>query len=157
MRDWTVRPATLDDATTLAAVIRAAFEEHRGRLDPPSDAHGESADTVQRKLTTAHAAVAETTSGVIGCVFFEEEPGRAYISRLSVLPAERGRGVARELMDFAEAWARERGLSLAYLGVRVVLKEQQAYYARRGYVMVGKAAHAGYAAATYLIMEKALA
>ena len=156
MNPWTIREATDDDAPALAHVIQAAFDEFRGRLDPPSGAHGESSDSIRRKLTTAKAAVAERDETLLGCVFFEPEPGRIYVSRLSVLPAERRRGVGHALMDFAENWARGQGLERAYLGVRIVLQGQQAYYARRGYRVVGEAAHPGYASATYLLMEKDL-
>jgi hypothetical protein len=37
-----------------------------------------------------------------------------------------------------------------------VLVEQQAYYARREYQIVGEARHPGFAEATYLLMEKML-
>jgi predicted N-acetyltransferase YhbS len=156
MNHWTIRAATDDDAPALASVIHAAFEEYLGRLDPPSGAHAETTDSIRRKLATAKAAVAEMGSGIIGCVFFEVEPGRIYVSRLSVLPGKRKRGVGQALMDFAEAWARGQGIDRANLGVRIVLQGQQAYYTRRGYLVVGEAAHPGYGSATYLLMEKDL-
>jgi predicted N-acetyltransferase YhbS len=156
MSTWTIREATPSDIPSLLKVIHAAFEEYRGRLDPPSGAHAETVDSLRRKLSTARVAIAEIEGKIVGCVFLKSEPGRVYISRLSVLPNERCRGIGSALMDFAEAWARREGLERAYLGVRIVLTEQQAYYTRRGYRGIGEARHEGFAEPTYLLMEKML-
>lgn len=151
-----LREATARDLPAMVDVIRRAFEEYRGRLDPPSSAHAETEEVLGRKLATARAAVIERDTRIVGCIFFREEPDRIYLSRLAVLPEFRRQGLGDALLAFAEEWARGRGLSRAYLGVRIVLHAQQNYYARRGYQVVGEAAHPGFTAPTYLIMEKTL-
>jgi ribosomal protein S18 acetylase RimI-like enzyme len=45
----------------------------------------------------------------------------------------RRRGVGRRLVDGAEAWARERGLSSMRLRSRVTRVEAHAFYRRLGY------------------------
>jgi predicted N-acetyltransferase YhbS len=156
MSTWTIREATTNDIPALLHVIHTAFQEYRGQLDPPSGAHAETIESLRDKLATAKVAIAESAGKIVGCVFFKSEPGRVYISRLSVLPNERRRGIGSALMDFAEEWARREELERAYLGVRIVLTEQQSYYARRGYRVIGEARHPGFAEPTYLLMEKTL-
>ena len=62
MGDWLLRDASEADAETLAAVIRTAFAEYRGRLDPPSGALAETADSV----SVASRSTRTTSSCVVG-------------------------------------------------------------------------------------------
>ncbi len=39
-----LREAITEDVPALVAVIHAGFEEYRGRLDPPSGAHGDAGE-----------------------------------------------------------------------------------------------------------------
>src|SRR4051812_5376953 len=55
---WQLREATEADAGTLAALVREAFEEYRGRLDPPSGAHAETPQAVRDRLHSARAVLA---------------------------------------------------------------------------------------------------
>jgi ribosomal protein S18 acetylase RimI-like enzyme len=149
-----VRAARFDDAPMLAALLRAAFEEYRGRLDPPSGALAETEASIRSKLTAAAALIAEVDGMVAGCVFVERQPGRLYLSRLSVLPAHRRRGVGRALIAAVEALARALGLPCVRLDVRLALTQQRAYYDRLGYRQVGLGTHAGYPAPTFATLER---
>jgi hypothetical protein len=53
----TLREAGSDDAHVLLRLMRAAFEEYEGVLDPPSGAHQETIDTVRRRLARGAAVV----------------------------------------------------------------------------------------------------
>jgi ribosomal protein S18 acetylase RimI-like enzyme len=153
---WQLREATEADAESLAALVREAFEEYRGRLDPPSGAHGETPEGVRDRLRSVRAALALASEGPAGCVFYETEEGRVYLSRLAVRPAYRGRGLGRTLIEYVEGRARAVGLRCVRLGVRIALARQRAYYERLGYRPVEARAHAGYPEPTYLLMEKPL-
>ena len=61
-----IREASLEDAPALSTVILAAFEEYRGRLDPPSGAHDQTIQAVRQKMTTAHAVVASVDHEMMG-------------------------------------------------------------------------------------------
>ena len=52
-----LRPAITDDVPALLAVIHAAYED-RGRLDPPSGAHGETASSLRSLLAAEEAFIA---------------------------------------------------------------------------------------------------
>jgi predicted N-acetyltransferase YhbS len=151
-----IRAATEADVPALLAVLHAAFEEYRGRLDPPSSTHAETEASLRRKLATTHAAIAIMDGAAAGCVFHEDQPGRAYLSRLAVLPAHRGRGLGDALLRFAEERARASGRSRACLSVRLALPSRQKYYQRRGYRLVGQTMPADDSTPTYVLFEKEL-
>jgi ribosomal protein S18 acetylase RimI-like enzyme len=155
--DWLLREAGEADAEAVAAVIRAAFEEYRGRLDPPSGALAETAETVRAKMQTARAVLALISEAPVGCAFLRSEEGRLYLFRLAVLPGHRGRGLGRALLAHAEERARALGLPRVRLGVRAVLDRQIAFYEGLGYCRVGAEAHPGYARPTYLLLERPVA
>ena len=144
------------EAPLITSLIQAAFEEYRGQLDPPSSAHEETVAAVRQKLQTARAVLALVGGLPVGCVLYEVNPDHLYFFRLAVLPAYRRQGLARALIDFVEARARERGLQRVRLGVRVALPRQRAYYERLDYRLVEERTHTGYGQPTYVILEKDL-
>jgi len=146
-----LREAGAVDAEVLARLLREAFEEFRGQLDPPSSAHGKTAEAVLRELEGGGALLAEVEGAPVGCVFFHPREDHLYVDRLAVLPSHRGAGVARVLMDAAEA----RAEGPVRLSVRCALTEQQAYYARRGYNFHAYGTHAGYTQPTFVVLQKA--
>ena len=151
----TLREATTSDVPTLLALVHAAFEQYRDRLDPPSGAHHETAATLQAALQAGGAVLACVAGEPVGCVFYHRERDHAYVGRLSVLPALRRRGVGQALTD-DERRARAMGVSRVRLGVRMALPRLRAYYERCGYRVVREARHAGYETPTYVVMEKDL-
>ena len=156
MDGWLLREASEADAETVAALLRAAFEEYRGKLDPPSGAHNETAELVREKLEYSRAVLALAGEVPAGCVFYETPEGYTYFSRLAVLPAYRRRGLARALIEYVEEQARALGRPRVRLGVRLALPRQRTYYERLGYRAIHALTHAGYTEPTYLMLEKQL-
>lgn len=152
----TLREAVPEDAPVLAALVREAFEEYRGRLDPPSSAHDKSVETVTRELKDGGAFLASTGSQSLGCVFFHPRVDHVYLDRLAVLPPFRGRGVARLLIEAVETRARQLGHTRVRLSVRLALEDHHVYYGRLGYQHHGYGTHEGYATPTFVILEKTL-
>jgi len=149
-----LREATHDDIPTLVALIRTAFEEYRGRLQPPSGAHRETAESIGNYLQQGYAVLALLNDEVVGCVCYHQESEHVYLGRLSVLPSFRQYGVGRALMAYVEQQAQALGVSRIQLGVRTALPHLQAYYERLGYRVVRSEAHEGYTEPTYVVMEK---
>jgi ribosomal protein S18 acetylase RimI-like enzyme len=157
MDDLVLRDATAADAALLVGVLHAAFEEYRGRLDPPSGVHGETVATVRQNLTRACAVLALQGEAVAGCVFCEPQADHLYLSRLAVLPAYRRAGVGRALVAAVEQRAPALHLLRVRLGVRLALTELRAAYERMGYRPIEYHAHPGYPAPTYVVLEKEVA
>lgn len=148
-----LRQATYDDIPILLTVLHAAFEEYRGRLDPPSGVHSETVETVRQKLNTGAAVLARIGDDMAGCVFYREEPTHVYLERLSVLPKYRRLGVGRRLVEYVDQRAHMLKLPVQ-IGVRLSLTDIRAFYERLGYSVVRYAAHTGYSEPTYVVMQK---
>ena len=152
----TLHEATDADVPSLLAILIAAFEEYRGRLDPPSGAHEESAERLRDTLRQAHAVLARSGDELVGCVFYAPVGDCVDLFRLAVLPAYRRRGIARALVEYVESRALALGIPRVQLGVRVALPANRAYYERMGYRFLQARSHTGHAEPTYVILEKSL-
>jgi ribosomal protein S18 acetylase RimI-like enzyme len=151
-----LRKATAADIPTLVMLVHTAFEDYRGRLDPPSGAHNETPETLRQALQTGGAALAFVNDQAVGCIFYRQEGGHMYLGRLSVLRPFRRHGVGQALTEYVERRARALGIPRVQLGVRIALPHLQAYYERLGYRVVRYEAHKGYTAPTSVVMEKQL-
>lgn len=137
-----------EDWGALLRLIRAAFAEMEGRIDPPSSMH---------RLTEA-AIAAQADAGevwvigapVVACVFLTPRPGALYVGKLAVAGHMRGQGLARALIGVAEAQARTLGLPVLELQTRVELRENHAAFAALGFRQTAATAHPGYARPTSL-------
>ena len=144
-----LRAATAADAAAIATTIAAAFEEYRGKLEPESGAFRETAEGIG-------AIVAERNGRMLGCVMVKLEEDDLYFGRLAVVPAARGQGIARKLIEAVEDEARRRELSGVRLGVRTVLTENQGLFTALGYIETSREAHEGFDHPTSINMRKVL-
>jgi ribosomal protein S18 acetylase RimI-like enzyme len=156
VHDLILRQATQADVAVIVNLIRQAFEEYRGRLDPPSGAHEETEERVRLKMASSQVVVVLAGDVPVACVFYERESDYLHFHRLSVLPAYRRRGVGRLLIDYVENRARALGLTGVRLGVRLALERLRSYYDRLGYRFREYRTHSGYPEPTYAILEKDL-
>lgn len=150
-----LRSATAADAASLAATIAAAFEQYRGRLVPESAAFGETADAITAEFAQGSGAIiAEQDKAAVGCVMIKPVEGDLYFGRLAVVPAARGRGVARRLVGAVEAEAARRGLAGVRMAARVALTENQRFFSALGYVETSREAHPGFDYPTSILRRK---
>ena len=92
----------------------------------------------------------------MGTALWTEQDGGLYLGRLAVLPAWRGRGVAKALVAAAEGAARRLALPRTHLSTRLVLLDNRRLFAGCGFVETACHAHPGYAEPTFVNMEKRL-
>lgn len=152
-----LRAATAADAVAIAATIAASFEQYRGKLEPESGAFRETAEGIAAELARESGAiVAERNGHMLGCVMVKLIEDDLYFGRLSVVPAARGEGIARRLVEAVEDEARRRELAGVRLGVRIVLTENQQLFSSMGYVEISREAHEGFDHPTSINMRKAL-
>src|SRR2546427_12653065 len=148
-----LRAATSDDIPTLVTLIHTAFEEYRGRLEPPSGAHRETVQSIGTYLQQGHAVLAWLNGQAVGCVCYHQEGAHVYFGRLSVLPAFRQHGVGLALVTYVEQQPRARGAQRVQLGVRIALPHFQGYTDRLVHWVVGYETHEGYTASTPVLIE----
>ena len=114
-------------------VTRMAFEEYRGRLDPPSGALTETIDDVRAAIGRGGAFLAFAGDVAVASARFRLLPDHADAERVAVLPAYRGRGIAAALMAAFEASAGARDVLEVRVGVRASLPSNRRLYERLGH------------------------
>jgi predicted N-acetyltransferase YhbS len=155
-----IRPAAPREAPVLLDVMRRAFSEYRGVLQPESSVFVETEAVIAETLAGGGGFLAIRGETPVGCILAEEKAGRsrpvAYLGRLSVDPTLRRQGLARRLMLAGEGFARERGLPTAEVQVRIALGGNIALFHALGYRETDRRSHPGFTEPTYLVMEKSL-
>jgi GNAT superfamily N-acetyltransferase len=151
----TVRDAEPGDLPELVALVRAAFADYAGRLAPPSGAHAETEPSLAKRLEGG-GLVAAGGGALLGCVFLAVQGRDLYLSRLAVLPAARGLGVARLLLERAFVIGRREGLVGATVGVRLALPENIGFFAALGFRPYDVGTHEGFRHPTFLRMRRSL-
>jgi ribosomal protein S18 acetylase RimI-like enzyme len=156
MTNVQLRDATNNDIPNIANVIALAFEEHRGRLNPPSSSLNKSPESVKQELQSANAIVAFKDDKIIGCVFHSVKEDYVYLVHLAVLPECRGLGIAKLLMLEVEKKASAQKQTTIRLNVRLALEKTRAFYERLGYSFHSYGTHPGFTESTHAMLEKHL-
>ena len=117
----------------MARVMRAAFEQYRDALEPPSGALATDAAGVRELMELGGILVCESDGRIVASVFHRTHPDHVYLGRLAVLPAFRRRGLAVRLVAAVESLAAANGRRQVRLGVRLALPENRAFFERLGY------------------------
>lgn len=124
-------PAVLD-------LIRGAFAYMDGVVDPPSSVHRLTLNDLRRGEVWA---LGEPPAAALMLTVKGEA---LYLGKLAVAEGQRGRGLARRMVDTALARARALGLTSVELQTRVELTANQAAFAALGFAEVARTAHPGY-------------
>ena len=131
--------AALRDVLTL---IRTAFADMDGRIDPPSSMHRLSLDSVSAQAENGE--VWGIGDPVQACVFLTPKSDSLYLGKLAVAPDARRLGLARRLIALARSRAADLGLPCVELQTRIELVENHATFEALGFNEIGRTAHAGY-------------
>jgi predicted N-acetyltransferase YhbS len=86
-----------EDIPQILRIIKTAFSEQRGKVNPPSSAERKTIEIVEKELRKAKALVVETDNEIIACVFYQPKGDAIYIYRLAVLPEFRKRGIGKNV------------------------------------------------------------
>lgn len=149
-------PADFTRWHDLLGLIMRAFAYMDGVIDPPSSAHGLTADGLREKGRRETCFVAMRGRDIVGCIFAAEHTGHIYVGKLAVEPTLQGKNVGRRLLEPVEAMARTAGKPVLELQARIELTGNQAAFSRLGFVETERTAHAGYDRPTSVTMRKTL-
>jgi GNAT superfamily N-acetyltransferase len=75
------------------------------------------------EIEAGHVWLAEMNGNTIGVLVQYETDDGSYIDTVAVVPHQQGRGVGRQLLDFAEQEALRRGYDSLYLCTNVKMTE----------------------------------
>jgi ribosomal protein S18 acetylase RimI-like enzyme len=128
---YSLRPATANDVAAIKSCIDASYRhyvERIGRLPGPmTDDYAEIVRT--RKVT-----VAESSRTIVGVLVLDVTDDGYLLETVGVDPAHRGKGLGRVLLELAESQARRAGFDSIYLYTHQKMTENQALYAKIGYL-----------------------
>jgi len=85
-------------------------------------------------IATEHVFVAETGAQLAGVLVLSETADGFLIDNVAVFPVQKGQGVGRALLVYAEQEAKRRGYGSIYLFTNEKMLENIALYTKIGYV-----------------------
>jgi len=139
--DAVIRPADADDAPRLQAIARLAYSGYTARLDrQPAPMSADYAAAV----AAGHAVVIERNGKIAGYLIGRGDQDSYFIENVAVDPAYQGLGLGGALLRHAIAEARRLKLSSLWLFTNAAMTENQAIYARLGFVETHRAMEHGY-------------
>jgi GNAT superfamily N-acetyltransferase len=137
-----IRAATSADAPRVAACVHDAYRHYIDRIGrPPGPMLDDYAETIGRHSVS----VAELDGAVVGVLVLKTTDEGFLLDNVAVDPRHHGRGVGRMLLELAEREARRTGHGSIHLYTHERMTENQALYARIGYVEYNRRVENGYA------------
>lgn len=136
------------DLSQVRAVVAAAYEKYRGRMEKaPAPVYRDYADAIDHELVWV---VGDPIQGLISLVPAE---GALLIENLAVQPSSQGSGLGRRLMEFAEGQAMAREVRRLTLYTNEAMPENVSIYRHLGFSEVDRRTEDGY---RRIYMEKTL-
>jgi ribosomal protein S18 acetylase RimI-like enzyme len=116
---------------TVAALVDAAYGHYVERIGRKP---GPMTEGYSEVIRDRNATVAEINGTITGVIVLTVTDEGFLIDNIAVHPEHRGRGLGRTLLEFAEVEARSAGFDSLYLFTHEKMTENQALYAKIGYV-----------------------
>jgi N-acetylglutamate synthase-like GNAT family acetyltransferase len=135
-----IRNAEPGDAAVIATLVRRAYDQYVPRIGlrpRPMDADYPA-------LIAAEQVWVAVDPDVIGVIVLDDQADHLQIDNVAVAPEQQGSGVGSALLGFAEDRARTLGVPELRLFTHALMTENQAYYARRGYVRTSRTIDDGF-------------
>ena len=151
-----VNPNPPPNGQVLHRLLSQAFAHMEGRIDPPSSVNLLDPEAVSSKLGSEDVVIARTGDRIVGCLFAHRRQDAYHLGKIAVSHHMRQKGIARAMVDAAEARAAELGLSSLTLQSRVELTENHAAFNAMGFRQTGTFTHPGFDAPTSLVFTRPL-
>ena len=130
------RTATPDDASTIVALVNAAFAVEKAFVDGDRT----SLEEIQQHFQKGVFLVADGPEGSpVACAYVEQRGYRAYMGMLSVDPARQGAGLGRQMMTAIQEYCRGRRVRSMDIRILSLRPELPPFYRKLGFVEEGTA------------------
>lgn len=137
-----------EDAAVLA-LLQDAFAFMAERIDPPSSLDRMTVADIAAKRAVEALLIAREGARIAGCAFVSDRGDHGYLGKLAVAQDQRGRGIARQLVESAAALH-----PVLRLQTRIELVENHATFARMGFREIARTTHPGFSQPTSITMER---
>jgi GNAT superfamily N-acetyltransferase len=91
-------------------------------------------DDYAARIAAGQVWVQEESGAIDGILVLENGPDCFLLDNIAVRPGRQGRGIGRQLLDFAEAEAARLGWAAVTLYTNALMHDNIAIYTARGYV-----------------------
>jgi ribosomal protein S18 acetylase RimI-like enzyme len=126
-----IRPARPEDADAVAACVRAAYNHYVERIGRPP---GPMLDDYAEVIRDRSVAVAHIDKAIVGVLVTASTEEGFLLENVAVVPACKGQGIGRALLEMAERAAVHQGFGSIYLYTHEKMTENRALYEKIGYV-----------------------
>lgn len=137
----TIRAAVPDDLPAMQEIVEGAYSPYIERMGRPP---GPMLDDYAKRIGLKQASVAEYDGRVGGLLVLIDEDDHLLLDNIAVHPDAQGRGLGRQLLDFAEAEACRRNYDELRLYTHESMTENIVLYSKLGWEETGRATQAGF-------------
>jgi GNAT superfamily N-acetyltransferase len=152
-----IRLARASEAEAIASAIFQSFDEYRASYTPEGfAATTPAADTIRRRLHEGPVWVARRQGVIVGTVSAVPKGAACYVRSMAIVPAARGLGLGRLLLQQVEEFAASQGHTYLLLSTTPFLARAIRLYEQVGFQRTADGPHDLYGTAL-LTMVKPLA
>lgn len=147
-----ISPGKHSEIDEIIALTRACGKHMRERGIDQWDEHYPDRENIKKDIESSTLFAYRENGEILGVVVLNEHQDEEYaevpwttseedrnlvVHRLAVRPDQQGKGIARSIMDFAEAYAREQHYDAIRLDTFSQNLRNQRFYKHRGYKELG--------------------
>ncbi|MFQ5938266.1 MAG: GNAT family N-acetyltransferase [Acidiferrobacterales bacterium] len=136
-----IRPARAQDAQAISACVAAAYQLYIPRMGKPP---GPMRDDYAEVIRQHRVFVLEDGDQVVGVAVLMRKGQGILLDNVAVHPGYQGRGLGRQLIEFAETEAQRQGFSHLDLYTHECMTENIEIYRKCGYIETERRAEQGY-------------
>ncbi len=130
-QDCSLRPANAGDAAALTKLVDDAYRGYVSRIGrKPGPMTENYADVIRH----SDASAVESDGELVAAIVLSTGEEGFRVENVAVHPSRQGEGIGQALLRFAEREARRAGHDSLYLYTHEKMTENQALYARIGYI-----------------------
>lgn len=146
LTDTPISIARLQDSEALVNLVNSAYRGSEAKKGWTTEAElldgiRVNLDGIEKQLTHPEAVIlkyTDETGLIIGCVYLQKKDSKLYLGMLTVSPGLQAKGIGKQLLSAAEAYARQQHCRAITMTVISVRTELIAWYERHGYENTGK-------------------